>query len=216
MSDRDTQRKPGPNRLLVVWLVVALVHGAAVGWDQLRGYTPIPVPEEIPRFVLEFLSPILIVGTGIWLLGQLLGRLWRWGAATEDGGDGAKRRAGLIAVITLILVGSTFLNVPVRCYSRWRVLTPAEKARADKNAPMTAGQRRYLQELVDGEPEFPLWPPRFVWIWDRLVDYPFRRISTTEHLRWEILGPMHALILLFGGGLLAFMVRRDRRRRAVA
>lgn len=61
----------------------------------------------------------------------------------------------------------------------------------------------------------PAWPPRFRWLSDR-QNARSGAWQYVDHIAWPILLAEQALILLIAGGLLTFLIRRDRRRRAAA
>ena len=60
------------------------------------------------------------------------------------------------------------------------------------------------------------WPPRYAWPWQRKWNAVPRRGVEADLLNGRVLLAENALVLLLWGGLLTFLVRGERRRRAAA
>ncbi|MCI0339545.1 MAG: hypothetical protein L0216_00095 [Planctomycetales bacterium] len=112
-------------------------------------------------------------------------------------------RVGILAVIWLLLLAGTFLYVPVR----WRVsagYTPAGGI---------AGGGYYIEDPVSPSVRY-----RWTWARERREDgsrYPPVPMME-EALNWPLIAAEHVVLLLLGGIVLTWVIRRERRRRAEA
>ena len=146
-----------------------------------------------------------------------------------------KRVAGALFATCAALV-RTVLIVPLRTGWRYPPVAASKIAEFDASLPgflnrLDAEDRAAVARQAEerrwgmlGRPFYvdPPWPPRFDWIWHRPpVDESVRQAHGTgseaawsHDISWSIVFAEQALILLLGGGLLTWVVRRERRKRA--
>lgn len=110
--------------------------------------------------------------------------------------------ATAIALVALVVASSTFV--------------PCEKALMTERT-MPDGSLELIRVSVDLGSR----PLEYRWVWDRTEDTAVPEAETIPMrfqyvVRWPILLGTQALLLLLGGGLLTWVVRRERRRPANA
>ena len=111
----------------------------------------------------------------------------------------------IIAVLVLTLLGlaASMLAVP----ARWQAGFEVEIAGVESDGPVWLGTIQYQ------------------WVWDARVDHPQLpahgnatndTIPPIRRIYWPVVVAEQIAIVLLGGGLLSWAVRRERRRRAAA
>ena len=144
------------------------------------------------------------------------------------------RKAIAVRVATLLAMGATFVWVPVRI--GWQSATLASAQRTENGRVVWHHQWEWGEwkpgemDSDASEPEGIL-PSRYCWSWDRWQLHPhlpppppstnpIRGGSTfdktVEQLSWPMLLLEHVAIALIAAGVLFWIVRRERRRKASA
>lgn len=112
-------------------------------------------------------------------------------------------RVGILSILVLLLLVGTILYAPVR----WRISAGYVPPRGIS----TAGD--YIEDPVS--PDL-----RYRWTWERERRYDSSRYPPVpmihEAINWPLVVAEQSIILLVGGALLTWVVRRERRRRVGA
>ena len=113
------------------------------------------------------------------------------------------KRVVAVVVCTLLAMVAASLRVPTRIYARTVTMD-------------SSGDLRYRP----WGPTTEQWEVRFRWPGGLVPRHQIGGRPGTgplieERIEWVVLFAEHALILLLGGGLLTFVVRRERRRKAL-
>ena len=146
-------------------------------------------------------------------------------------------RGALVMVATVGSLLCTVVVIPVRewmVHESTRLSAEQAAAHVRLRSGLNVPARRVYEEqkamILAGEgggaySAEPVWPPRFVLVWEsrpRPLVWGRGRVASrlgfrrAERVNWPILFIEQALILVLGGGLLTWVVRRERRKRAAA